>query len=177
MVRCFIAIMIPNELRPRILDVQRKLRALPMRCKLVEPQNLHITLSFLGERSEAEVDSIKSKLDEVCGSHKCFEVHVNGLRLIPSERYVRVLALEVKSKVLFALASDIQRSFKGKFAPPHLTLGRVKQLLEREKALSGLLALADLSVGSFEVRSIQLVKSKLLPTGPVYEVVHQSLLS
>jgi len=176
MVRCFIGVMLPPNLRGRAVKIQRKFSALPMRCKLVEPQNLHITLAFLGEVDEGKVKLFSKELDEICKSHTKFKVNIAELKIIPSESYIRVLALDVHPKeVLESIATAIQKKMGGKSAPPHLTLARVKKIDDREKVLEGLHALPA-NLGSFTINSIQLVQSRLLPTGPVYHVLHESSL-
>jgi len=176
MVRCFIGVMLPPRLRGRAVEIQRKLFALPMRCKLVEPQNLHITLAFLGEVNEGKVKLFSKELDEICKSHAKFEVNIAELKIIPSESYIRVLALDVQDKeVLESIAATIQKKLGGKSAPPHLTLARVKRVDDREKVLEGLHALPA-NLGSFTIDSIHLVQSRLLPTGPVYQILHESPL-
>ena len=53
MVRCFIGVLIPEEIKESIELIKESLIKLPMQCKFVERENLHICFSFLGEVEEA----------------------------------------------------------------------------------------------------------------------------
>ncbi len=174
MVRCFIGIMIPGEIRKRVISLQNELRALPMRCKFVEPDNLHISLSFLGEISENEVERISNKLDVICNGFKPFQAYVAGLRTIPSKSYFRVLALDVKSDGIEKLSKDVKRKIGGSVHPPHLTLCRVKSVEKKEDVIKWVEERKNVDIGSFVVSDVKLVKSELSRSGPRYTVLHES---
>ena len=179
MVRCFIGILIPDELKKPIVELQEKIEKLPIKAKFVEPENLHLCFSFLGEKSEEEIEEISAKLDELSKNFKSFEVRVKGIKLIPNERYVRVIALDVfdENRILEGLRLEVKRIVGGDSKPAHLTLCRVKKILEKASFLEGVKKIRDISIGNFMLSSLQLIKSELRRTGPVYTVLHESKLS
>jgi 2'-5' RNA ligase len=181
MVRCFIGIFIPIEMRKKILQLQNNLKGPDMQCKFVEEENLHISLSFLGEVGEGEVERIGGMLDEVCNKFKKFEVVVSGVRPIPDESYVRVLALDVfdkdKNYILKNIENEIAKKIGGDAKPPHLTLCRVKKIGNKKEFVDSLQKYKMLSFGGFTVEKIQLIKSVLGEAGPKYDVIHESLLT
>src|SRR5437899_5956355 len=97
MVRIFIGILVPSEIRNNIINVQKKLNNLAINAKMVEPENLHISLSFLGEVDDEKVDGISEKLDLLGKNYQKFEITISGIKFIPSENYFRVLAFDVSS--------------------------------------------------------------------------------
>lgn len=175
--RCFVGIVIPDHMKSKVLGIQDVLKGLLMVCKFVEPKNLHICLSFLGDADENRVKKISGDLDSICGHYPSFEVSVLGVKPIPNERYFRVLALDIaKTDALDAVNWEIREKIGGDMNPPHLTLCRVKKVLEKQKVLKKLSELRVSAVGNFTVHSIALIHSTLEKTGPVYDVLHDSKL-
>ncbi len=58
--RCFLAIELPEEVREELVRIQKQLPE--AKFKLVEPENLHLTLKFLGELSDFQVNKVKYTL-------------------------------------------------------------------------------------------------------------------
>lgn len=168
MVRCFIGIRIPENLVRKITVVQDLLKTLPLECKMVEPENLHICLSFLGEIEDKKVNTIFKTLETICNNYKKFELKIGEFLFIPNENYLRVLALNVKnSDVLIKISMEIKQKIGGDFKPPHLTLCRVKKIGDKRKTIEKIKEI-DSEVGNFVVSSINLIKSELKRSGPIY---------
>lgn len=178
MVRCFIGILIPEELKKPIKNIQDRFKNLPMSCKLVESTNLHVSLSFLGEIEENKIEEVKRNLDLICSEFRKFKVTISGLKTIPSKTYIRVLALELydKEKNLEEISKKIKEKIGGDVKPPHLTLARVKNISNKQKILEELEKMERVELGDFLMSSIQLIKSELRRTGPVYLTLHESRL-
>jgi 2'-5' RNA ligase len=174
--RLFIGIMVPEEVRTAVADIQSSVARLPMRVKLVEPENLHISLSFLGNVAEENIPNIASSLDKICQEHRPFTVRIGGMMLIPNERHLRVIALDVKSNgdLLEKLRWEVEKKVGGDSKPCHLTLSRVREMKDRRLAIS---RLKDLNIEKyFEVQSVCLVRSMGTRSGRFYLVVHESRL-
>jgi 2'-5' RNA ligase len=177
MSRLFVGIFLPDELKESISEIQDSITKMPMRAKLVEPENLHLTVTFLGETPDEKIDEISKKLGSVCSRYKSFTAKIGGVMLIPNENYIRVIALDVKSNndVLENLRKDIVREIGGDSYPVHLTLARVREVADknfvRENSKS-------LNVEKFfSVDSVHLIKSTVSRRGPVYESIHESELA
>ena len=177
MVRCFVGFLLPENVKRYVSEIQKDVTQLPVVCKFVEVENLHVCLSFLGEINEYKIDKISESLDGICKNYPKFEVAVGGIRTIPNENYIRVLALDIleKTGTLKKIRKEIVQKIGGDSKPPHLTLCRVKNISDKENVVKKLGEIGSEGV-NFTVAVMQLIKSELKRTGPVYSVVHESEL-
>ena len=177
MARCFIGVMIPEELKGNIESVKDELKKLAMRYKFVEKENLHICLSFLGEVEEGKIKSISKELESICKNYQNFEVVIDGIKMIPSESYIRVLALDVvdRSGSLDETRRDIQEKIGGNSKPPHLTICRVKNIESKSSTIQKIKSIKTEEF-PFTVASIQIIKSELRKTGPIYTSIFEAQL-
>ena len=171
MARVFVGVLLPDSLKDSVERLQKSLGNLPMECKLVERENLHISLDFIGEANQGELESIKNKISEIVSNVKKFQIEFGEMKLIPNERLIRVIGLEARSPELELLGREMKIKIGGDVKPPHLTLCRVKKISTRKSFLDMFQKFKKERIGSFEVKSIQLIESRLLSEGPVYSVV------
>lgn len=178
MTRCFVGFFVESEVKEKIINLQNTIKKFPMEAKFVEPENLHICLSFLGEVEEQKIEIFSRILDSIAQKFQKFEIEISGIKLIPNEKYIRVLALDVldKNKNLEKISKQIYEKIGGDVKPPHLTLCRVKKIFDKNEFLKKIKE-AKSNIGTFVVSSIFLIKSTLQKTGPVYSVLHKSDLS
>lgn len=175
MVRCFIGFLLPENLKDKIVELQNYLSNF-VKAKFVERENLHLCFSFLGEKSE--VENIKRTMDEISKNYKIFEIRLKGIKLIPNEKFVRVIALNAFDEKNFSnsLRLEILNKIGGDSKPLHLTLCRVKSM-DKKVFKEKIEKIKNFDAGSFLLNSIQLIKSELRREGPIYEVIHESKLS
>lgn len=173
--RLFVGFLIPESQKGPIIELQSEISMLGADCKNVERDNLHLSMSFLGETAEDDVEKINKDLDDISLKFKKFDVAINGTRAIPNARIVRVIALDVfeDSGVLDKLLEEIRQKIGGDVKPPHLTLCRVKSARSKERILEFVDKHRSDSFGKIKFSSIQLIESKLGRTGPVYSVVSE----
>lgn len=177
--RAFVGFFVPEAIKNYVLSLQNELRKLSMSCKMVELNDIHVCLSFLGEVEDGKVSDLCAALTKVCEGNKKFEVFLGDVKTIPSESYIRVIVLEVSdpSGSLKNVCSGVKESIGGDMKPPHLTLCRVKVVSDKFKVLSGIKSLKSTSGLSFPVSSLSLIKSELSRSGPVYNVVYSAELA
>ena len=168
--------MMPECSKAKITSIQNSLRRLSIACKMVERENLHLCLSFLGEVEENEINEICRKLDEISQRYKQFDADASEIKFIPNEGYIRVLALGCSNALLESISKNIKNEIDGDAKPPHITLCRVKSIEDKQKTIEDIKKI-DQDAGKFTVSSIQLIKSELGKTGPIYSVIHESKLS
>ncbi len=173
MQRLFIGIFIPKDLKERILSLQGKIKSVHQGCKFVEPENMHVSLSFIGATEDDKVPDIEQKLSDVCKNFKKFSVRVGGLKIIPSEKYIRVLALDLSSEDnLERLSKEIKINVGGDVKPPHLTLCRISRPIDDKERFVEKLKGIDWTVGSFVADKVSLISSVVSRSGPTYTSLH-----
>jgi 2'-5' RNA ligase len=178
MLRLFACIWVPNDLRDKIIKFQKEVQKLPLGTKFVEPENLHITVTFLGDVKEDKLNSIISKLDYITKTTKKFSVRLMGLKVIPNESCVRVLGINLMDgENVVDLIKKIGASIGGKYyEEAKLTLCRVKKIQDKHSLREFIERNRNIEIGGFEVRSVALVNSVLTRSGPIYKTVHESTL-
>lgn len=176
MTRVFIGILLPDMLKDSVVNLQENMKNLPIECKFVERENLHISLDFIGEVAEGDMEELRNKIKAATESVRQFDVEIGGLKLIPNEKFVRVIALDVNSRELSDLGKKLRETVGGDVKPPHITLCRVKKILSKNQ-LSEILMLIKPLTALLKVTSIKLIRSQLRPDGPSYETISEFLFS
>jgi len=170
--RCFVGFLVPEAAKSGLLALQEQLRKLPVDCKYVESENLHVCLSFLGEIDEAAVAKAEAGLEAVCKEGFKFGLAAGCINLIPSESYVRVIVLDVHdaSGSLGRIAEGVKRGVGGDAKPPHITLCRVRDIRDKPATVEKIKKIAFEKI-EFDVDEISLIKSELGAGEPKYSVV------
>jgi len=174
--RSFIAVDIDNNLKKNIIDIQNALSTSYIKIKFVEPENLHFTLKFLGDMEESMIDNIYRILQKNLERYKPFEINLKGLGAFPSFSYIRVLwiGIEDENNFLVNIIKELNRDLRKfgfkeeKEVIPHLTIGRVKFVRDKEKISQILKELQNIKIGKMIVDKILIKKSVLTPKGPIY---------
>jgi 2'-5' RNA ligase len=179
-VRCFIAIELTEELKRGLRELQAQLKAASQApVKWVEPENIHLTLKFLGNVASGRIEEIAQAMTEAVRGTSPFSLEVRELGVFPNPRRVQIvwvgLGGEVEKLTILKQRIESGLSILG-FAPenrrftPHLTLARLRDRAtpqEREK-MGQTIAETEFAGGSFTVKSVKLMKSQLTPEGPIY---------
>ncbi|MEM1583489.1 MAG: RNA 2',3'-cyclic phosphodiesterase [Nitrososphaerota archaeon] len=174
--RTFIAVDIDNsEIIARIQEIQRDLRESGIVSKDVEPQNLHITLWFLGELPENKLRTILEEVSKI--RFNIFELKIGSLGYFPGGNRINVIWLKAEdptntlNNVVDQLINNLgSKGFKydERGFTPHLTIARVKYIQDRDKALRKLEKLRNIQLGSQIIDSVKVKKSVLTSRGPIY---------
>ena len=176
-VRTFIAIKLTPEIISNISRVQEELKRSGAQVKWVKPENIHLTLKFLGYITKEELEKVKLATREALKPFAPFEMGVASLGAFPKIKYPRVIwvGIDRGREELKRMASQLEERLmiigfakeKRTFSP-HLTLGRVKSLKGRERLTEILTGNRVTNLGNMGVTKISLIKSELKPQGPVY---------
>lgn len=172
--RGFIAIDITAT--PQILTFENEIIKTDADVKLVEPENIHITLKFLGDTDEKYIEPIEQSMKEAVKTIKPFPITLRGTGVFPNQNYVKVLWVGIiDNGQIEPIAHAIDLSlaplgFKKETRgfSPHLTIGRVKTARNKEKLLNIIQQYHEEAFTVQEVKSIVLKKSELTPKGPIY---------
>jgi 2'-5' RNA ligase len=177
MLRLFTCVKIPDELREKVVALQNEMTNLPIKAKFVEKENLHLTVTFLGDTNEDKVEYLKSQLDLSVGDVKKFNLKLEGLKIIPNENYIKVIGIQVVSKEMPELIKKVVKYIGGDYHEyTKLTLCRVKNMMDKRKIKEFIEKNRNVKIGEFEVKNVDLMKSTLTRSGPIYESIHESFL-
>lgn len=180
-IRSFIAFDIDSELvLKRLSEVQNILVNTGANLKLVKPQNIHVTMRFLGNISPPMVDSIHEEMKKI--SFNTFEAELKGLGAFPSLKYSRVVWAGIRKgadelvNVFNQLEPRLRRlGFKpdSKGFSPHLTIARVRTGRHKAELVKCVKDLADYEFGVIKADCLRLKKSVLTPKGPIYTTLRE----
>lgn len=186
-IRTFIAIELSDEIHQKIKEIQSEIRSsIQSRISWSKPENIHLTLKFLGDVSLDKIESIKKNLKKVGRMHSPFEMSFGGIGTFPNFRRPRVIWLGVDrgAEQVIKIVSSIEMAMKKLgFQPerrkftPHLTLGRVKQRGVNLKKIEPDLKKYDKpNIPIVQVDRLALIKSELYPSGAIYTALEQFVL-
>ena len=168
--RAFISVDMPEEVKKEIGRIQDKLPK--FLGKKTELENLHLTLKFLGEINEEQVEGLKEKLREI--QSKKFEAEIDSIGVF-SERFVRIIWLHLNN--CNGLQKEVDEKLSSLFEKEkrfmsHLTIARVKKIKNKYEFLKELKELKVPKI-KFKVESFKLKKSILTEHGPIYETLEK----
>ena len=185
MIRAFIALELKdNETMEKIHSYGKRLKINQPNLKLVEPQNLHMTVKFLGNIKESIAPKIYKILDDEINK-KLFQNKTYQFELIGTGQFRKysVLWIKLKGDIQFlqqikdAVESllnnhlNIEKDKRAQFKP-HLTIGRLKSNKINYKNFESFKKLINnnknLEFGAFNINEIKFKKSVLTPKGSIY---------
>jgi 2'-5' RNA ligase len=185
-VRTFIGIDPGKPIRDRLVALQETLGRTATDVKWVEPDNLHVTLLFLGEVEMLEVPALCQAVADAVAKQSAFTMSVEKVGCFPNSRRPRILWAGVGEGVqevvavhdaveLPLLDLGCYRREERRYSP-HITLGRVRGDHRPDKLTVVLAKQASWVGGTVQVREIHVMSSELTSQGPVYSVLSRARL-
>jgi len=179
--RLFIAIDIPEDLKEKLARIIARLKKCDLDAKWVNASNIHMTLKFLGETREEDLDKIKNIISVTSSLFTKLELVTSGFGFFPGENSPRVFFVSTDNEeILKNISLQLEDKLEilgfpkeGRFKS-HLTIARLRSkknidcLKEEMKNIS--------IEAKFTVSEIILFKSLLKPTGPIYEKLFSASL-
>jgi 2'-5' RNA ligase len=169
-------VLLGEDVRARLADEIARLRGVSRSVAWTVPENLHVTLKFLGPIEVTQRALVATVVARLAAEIPAFDITLRGLGAFPSLTRPRVIwgGVDAGANRLTALADAVERALvqvgfaaEGRFVP-HVTLGRVRQP-RRDPALSEALALAATrDFGAVHVDRVALMRSALSPKGARY---------
>jgi len=180
-VRSFVAIHLPDEVKAELASLEDKLKARrhPF-VKWVDPESMHLTLRFLGDVTLDSVPQIVEAISRVAPTHAPFKLQVSGTGAFPGWQRTQVVWVGVGGDLdkLNALQKGLEFALSPLGYPPesrsfsaHLTLGRLRDRVtpdDRRRFADFAQKVEFKASLSFDVSAVRLMKSQLTPTGPIY---------
>jgi len=173
--RLFVAVNLPSSLKEALFQKYCGLLSAES-FKLVEKENLHLTLKFLGNLPVEKIPELCRTLSAI-SSEKKLTASLEGFGSFGKN--ILWIGISKGSEEMQGLSNKINNSLGTEFEEfsPHLTIARNKHAsnLEFHKVLE---ALQKIKVSeSFEVKSVDLMESALGEKGPKYSVIRSFELS
>lgn len=179
--RLFISINLTEDLNRKITAFIDALKKELPGLVWVKPDNIHITLKFLGAVPDEKIERIKNAVKTVAASHIRTKIKLESVGCFPSPTHVRVLWVGVSEGAVFlkAVASDLDDELLDMFEKekreftPHITVARVRQPNKNlsDKIKRALATHQQDIFGEFVADRIYLMSSALNPYGPVYKEI------
>lgn len=186
MLRAFIAIKISPSLQEKL---HREMESLRLRLdryllRWVVPENIHLTLKFLGDTPVTKLDTLKEILAAELAQFQPFEISVGKMGIFPNFSRPRVIWVGVEDNgTLSSLQRSVERAASQIGSAPekhrfsaHLTLGRVRQGIRsegRRQIRQIVEENSDVDYGRFHVDTIHLFQSELKAKGAVYRSLYR----
>ena len=183
-IRIFIAIHLPNKIKNALGEVAMSLNDRVSRgaIRWVRPEQMHLTLRFLGDTDTGSLPAIQTAMDAVAAGNTPFEMRLGRVGCFPNTQRPRIIwvglvgeeaRLSALKKALDEALTPLGRPPENKPFRAHLTLGRVKD----ERSVAGIDWTADVPPLALTVSTLHLIESELRPNGPVYTERHVSRFS
>lgn len=166
--RLFIAFDLPQEIVNYVVKAQKELKESDLiKGTFPKAEHMHVTLLFLGEVSDAEVDDVIKKLSEV--NVTSFNIELDGVE-VDNEICPKRVWIALKSEKLNAVIQNLSKLFPKSHDKrpirPHVTLARIKVYKDKAWLKKPLHQVPDGI--SFHVDAIRLKQSELSSSGPTY---------
>lgn len=178
--RLFVALEPPEKLTQQLRDALRYMQGLKhANINWVKPENLHLTVNFIGEVADHKLKELKSILAVEARRHSAAMLHTEGIELFPY-RFPRLIWLKLsgEEQILKTINRQTLNSLNtlgieadAKALKLHITLGRIKaqQTTDFERAVLAY----HIPKEEMLWDTMNLYKSILRPDGPRYEIIEQ----
>ncbi|WZL74325.1 RNA 2',3'-cyclic phosphodiesterase [Clostridiaceae bacterium 35-E11] len=175
--RVFIAITLEDEMKKYIAQRQATVKNLSIKGNFTRTDNFHLTLRFIGEVNENQIQAIKKAMDDTANAIKPFELRLGQLGQFPRrEKKIVWIGIHEGRKPLQDLFESIESHLEkegfereGRGLKPHITLGREIRLKEPFEALMNEMQIQGKKI---PVEKIALMESKrvegILKYIPIY---------
>lgn len=179
-IRTFIAADLPESVCEELAWIQAELRTKKFKFQWVKPENIHLTLIFLGDVDPEMLEGISGAVADTVRCHDPIRLAIQGLGVFPRIKRPRIIwtGMTGEVKILRELKSSLDRSLLKvnglKFKPErrpfraHLTLGRAKGRIDSRKLVTAMNRLQGVPSAPLIIDAIHVFKSDLRAGGAVY---------
>ena len=175
--RVFLAIDIDDRAREQLARLANRLAACPGKINWVAPQNLHVTMNFIGAIDDGMLGELTAAVASSTGRCQPFDFGLRGVVCIPPERRLRMLwvgveqADEILSELHHSLTDELSAlglaGDEKKFVP-HVTLARIKFTKDPEAIRIATGEYAQTDFGTCLADRVTIYASTLTPQGAIY---------
>ena len=177
-IRTFIAIEIDKDIKDKLSEFINKIKKTDADVKWVAPENIHLTLKFIGYIEENVIPDLNKIIKDAIFNLSSFDIDIENVGAFPNLKKPRVVFVCVQDKgdTLLKIYEKLNRGVEKlgikpdskKFAG-HITLGRIKSQKNLSRLANALNSDTECFFGREKVNHISLMQSNLTPGGPIYE--------
>ncbi len=181
-IRSFLAFPINGTLKEKLEIILDRLQTTHADVKWVKPQNIHLTLKFLGDVEESRIENVCSLLRQRCRGFDPITSYLCEIGAFPDIRHPRIVwgALDDSKKKIQMIADDLEEQLikigivkDDHLFKPHITLGRVRSSAHLKDLIQAMQQITFESKIEQTFEKIILYKSTLTPQGPIYEALKE----
>lgn len=177
-IRSFLAFELPDKIKEIVGRISEDVRRLQLDIRCVKPDNIHLTVVFMGSISGDDVGPIGNEAESICKRYGPFKISLNGCGIFGGRRNPRVLWIGLDGDI--QRMADLRDSLQHSLVPigikqetrpfkPHLTLARFREGFRPSDRLDEFLTKYHaLSSPLCQLNELIMFKSELNPGGPVY---------
>ena len=177
--RTFIAIDIPATVKLKKLLELLRVDLREEKIRWVNPEILHITLSFLGDTSEEQINYISEQLEKICSGYSSIELHFKEPGVFPNLRKPRVFWIGMeRNEILVNLQGAIEVMLRdyginreNKPFSPHLTIARIKRIENIDNLKYWLKKYRGKTIQKTKIGEVIYYESRLTSDGPIYNSI------
>lgn len=187
--RCFVAVELDRTLQRALAGAQdglrRHLGSEGDAVKWVRPEQIHLTLKFLGDTEDRLIREVCVAVSEVAAEFDPFSFTVADVGCFPPRGAARVLwagvgdgheDLEAVQEMLEVRLADVGFALEARRFSAHLTLARIKLPRSGHAAREAVEAAGPEVFGVQAVERLVVFQSVLDRAGPTYTVLHHAPL-
>ena len=185
-IRVFIAIEINSEIKNELSEYLSKLKRTGADVKWVSPENIHLTLKFIGYIEKESLINLNKVISDAASNIEPFSISIGNIGAFPSLNKPRVVfvCVQERGNNLFKIYERLDEGVEplgikkeSKKYVGHITLGRVKSQKNISKLKNTLNSGTECYFGREKVTSLSLIQSRLTPTGPLYTRLNNFILN
>ncbi len=178
MARCFLAINLSSEATGEILAAMDKWKFLGRHVRWIRPENIHLTMKFLGDISTSKTREVAETMKAICSNTTPFSINLASTGVFPNLRRPRILWVGLDGDIheLSNFRDSIETGLKAcgidqdrKPFIPHVTVARIKGRPPSKEKLSQFIR-SRLAPAATRCTAIHFYSSRLTPSGPVYSL-------
>jgi len=164
----------------RLAAAQKLLVQTGAALKLVEPQNIHITIRFLGDITPTMIEKVFEEIKQI--KFAPFKVQLKGLGAFPNPNYARVIwtGIAAGADQLKSVFSQLEPRLRllgftpdSKGFNPHLTIARIRSGRNKAQLAQLITERAAYEFGDVNAKCLRIKKSDLTPRGPLYSTLKE----
>ena len=175
--RAFIAIELPDEITAFIHKIQDGLKSYGFKARWVRPENIHLTLKFLGDINNDDIKKAGDAIISAAGENVSMSLGAKGIGFFPGVKRSRVIWTGIVGQT--RKLADLQKTLDGKLDAVgfpkekrpfkgHLTIARIKRKIDARRLVDAMKEFGRFESKTFIADEVVLFKSELKPSGAVY---------